>query len=118
MTDIVDRLRHIADLWEPDEKSSIQLEAAAEIERLRAALAARADGHSQWRPIETAPHETLVLLYSPPAWPSEAKCEVGFASTGRRTPAPDGGIFSNMSWHGYATHWMPLPFPPDSTEAS
>lgn len=148
MSDIVERLRsdrgagndHWQDVWE----------AAAEIERLRAALAAvvhgatrydedpdsavaraafdeglaaaiRAlpsptDGHSQWRPIETAPHETLVLLYSPPAWPSEAKCEVGFASTGRRTPAPDGGSFSNMSRHGYATHWMPLPFPPDSTE--
>lgn len=43
MSDIVDRLRHIADLWEPDEKSSIQLEAAAEIERLRAALAARTE---------------------------------------------------------------------------
>jgi hypothetical protein len=40
MTDIVKRLRHAAYLWEPDEKSSIQLEAAAEIERLRAALAA------------------------------------------------------------------------------
>lgn len=48
MTDIVDRLRHIADLWEPDEKSSIQLEAAAEIERLRAALAAVVHGATRY----------------------------------------------------------------------
>lgn len=48
MTDIVKRLRHIADLWEPDEKSSIQLEAAAEIERLRAALAAVVHGATRY----------------------------------------------------------------------
>ena len=80
---------------------------------------------SEWQPIETAPHEVLVLLYSPAAWPSEAKFEVGFASTGKEWPAPDGGRYSNRfirnhlpavafhrSHHGYATHWMPLPKPP------
>ena len=71
---------------------------------------------SSWQPIETAPHETLVLLYSPPAYPSEAKIEVGFASSGREWPAPDGGRYSNRSWHGYATHWMPLPEPPASMQ--
>jgi hypothetical protein len=67
-----------------------------------------------WMPIETAPHETTVLLYSPPVdGLYDGKIEVGFASSGRRWAHPSGGVSSNMSWHGSATHWMPLPLPPD-----
>lgn len=63
---------------------------------------------AQWQPIETAPHETNVLL----AWPDSTlpggwKVEAGMASWGWRR---DG--VSNMSEHGQATHWQPLPAPP------
>ena len=67
-----------------------------------------------WMPIETAPHEATLLLYSPPVEGLyDGKFEVGFASSGHRWPHPSGGMSSNMSWHGSATHWMPLPPPPD-----
>ena len=67
---------------------------------------------TDWQPIETAPHETPVLLYSPPDHFGRSTIEVGLASAGRTWPAPGGGTFSNRTWHGYATHWMPLPPPP------
>jgi len=62
----------------------------------------------EWRPIETAPHETNVLL----AWldwslPGLWRMEAGMASWGWRNE-----VASTMSKHGEATHWMPLPAPP------
>jgi hypothetical protein len=66
----------------------------------------------EWQPIETAPHDTLVLLFSF----SDGKQEVGYASSGSRRKLSDGSIVSNMSWHGHATHWMPLPPPPGGAE--
>lgn len=65
-----------------------------------------AESH-QWHSIETAPHETLVVL----GWYDENgvfKQEIALASAGRRYP----GGSSDMWWHGRATHWMPLPPPP------
>lgn len=66
-----------------------------------------------WQPIETAPHEVNVLL----AYWDEVlggwRIETGMASWGWRR---DG--VSNMSSHGQASHWMPLPSPPkDATDA-
>ena len=61
-----------------------------------------------WQPIETAPHNVLVLLYSPPNVTAlEGVIEVGYASHGWRR-----GDVSNMSHHGNATYWMALPPPP------
>jgi hypothetical protein len=94
-------------------QAEVDRDASAEILRLRAALEAE-----QWRPIETAPHETAVLLYSPPSYPSAPCMEVAFASSGREWAAPGGGRYSTKSWHGYATHWRPLPSPPDATASS
>ena len=62
---------------------------------------------SEWKPIDTAPHGELVLLWVPATQRTIAEMEVGAASWGWRS----GGI-SNMSYHGRATHWMPLPAPP------
>lgn len=57
----------------------------------------------EWRPIETAPHETLVVLgwFEDGVW----KQDLGLASAGQRWPTGA----SNMWWHGSATHWLPLP---------
>ncbi len=63
----------------------------------------------QWRPIDTAPHETLVVL----GWRDESgvfKQEIALASAGKRYP----GGASDMWSHGRATHWMPLPPPPEA----
>ena len=57
-----------------------------------------------WRPIDTAPHGVDVLLWCPVAGQSPAVMEVGQASWGWRNE-----IASNMSYHGRATHWQPLP---------
>ena len=56
----------------------------------------------EWRPIETAPHETLVVLgwFEDGVW----KQDLGLASAGQRWPTG----FSNMWCHGSATHWLPL----------
>lgn len=65
---------------------------------------------SEWQPIETAPHDVDILLAIPPSplvtrdWSFEA----GPASTGKRY---SNGA-STLSFHGSATHWMPLPDPP------
>ena len=57
---------------------------------------------SQWQPIETAPSDIQILLYSP--WShatNPGRIETGIYHNSR------GG-----SWHSWATHWMPLPAPP------
>ena len=64
----------------------------------------------QWQDISTAPHGEIVLLgwWTPDGLGnSNWDCEVACASWGWRT-----GSISNMSRHGQATHWMPLPAPP------
>lgn len=93
-------------------------ERAFYISQARAALSAIREPVSDWQPIETnePPHETLVLLYSPPCVTRpNGTMEVACASTGRTWDVPNVGRYSNMSWHGSATHWMPLP-PPPKTE--
>jgi hypothetical protein len=79
---------------------------------------AASDGavNDPWMPIETAPHETAVLLYVPPSEILDGSIEIGPPSTGRRVTLSDGSVASNMSWHGRATHWMPLPEPPPPPE--
>ena len=61
----------------------------------------------QWRLIETAPHEELVVLgwFEGDTW----KQEIGLASAGERY---DNG-YSSRWWHGQATHWAPLLPPPE-----
>lgn len=67
-----------------------------------------------WQDIEstTPPHDTAVLL----GWQdSRGGCwisEVAAYSTGERF---DNG-YSNLSLHGSATHWMPLPSPPQNSD--
>ena len=64
-----------------------------------------------WRPIETAPHGDDVLLYCPDRGDTNrSRIEVGPASQGWRNEA-----VSNMSYHPWASHWMPLPPPPADT---
>lgn len=64
----------------------------------------------EWRPIETAPHETLVVLgwFEDGVW----KQDLGLASAGQRWPTGA----SNMWWHGSATHWLPLPPAPGAED--
>lgn len=64
-----------------------------------------------WQPIETAPHETLVVLgwYEGDVW----KQEIALASAGTRYP----NGYSDRWQHGRASHWRPLPAPPTTPEA-
>ena len=71
-----------------------------------------APAKDNWQPIETAPHETLVLLYWHDALLDDCMIEVAMASHGKLYP---NGI-SSRSRHGRATHWMPLPKPPKTEE--
>lgn len=63
----------------------------------------------QWQPIETAPHEEMVIL----GWFFDGTFiqEINMYSRGERW---DDGHYlrSSMSYHGRATHWMNLPKPP------
>lgn len=101
-TDIVKRLLALARAEHDD--LAIADEAADEIERLREAL----KGAQVWREIESAPHDVEVLLgwnhWRDDYW----VMETGKASWGSRFKGGD----SNMSRHGSATHWMPLPAAP------
>jgi len=76
---------------------------------LRSATALRLSAGGGWRTIDSAPHGVNVLL----AYWDEAlggwHMEAEMASWGWRR---DG--VGNMSAHGQATHWQPLPPPPAS----
>lgn len=64
---------------------------------------------TEWLPIETAPHNEQVLLYCPERGiANHERIELGYASHGRRV-----GETSSVSAHSWATHWMPLPEPPN-----
>ena len=94
------------DLWNRHSNACLKAIAALEAEQPVAV--------EEWRPIETAPHEINVLL----AWPDSSlpggwRMEAGMASWGWRRS----GV-SNMSSHGQATHWRPLPTPPSSPRIS
>lgn len=63
---------------------------------------------SEWQPIDTAPHNVVVLLYSPYRdVTNPERIEIGCASFGSRCY-----VSSTISHHSWATHWMPLPAPP------
>jgi len=65
----------------------------------------------QWQPIETAPHDTLVLIgyWYRDEWVSEvAKATSGWRRNG----------VSTMSAHGQATFWQPLPAAPALSDTS
>lgn len=80
-------------------------QAETEIDRLRAENKIL----KEWRPIDTAPQDgSLILLGWWRTWSKvEFECEVkaaGNIDTGR----------PGTRWmHGQATHWMPLPEPPE-----
>lgn len=80
-------------------------------ERAAAALTAAIGKMEGWRPIETAPHDEVVLLYWKD-WADRIYMEAARASHGESFP----NGYSNMSRHGYATHWMPLPSPPPTSD--
>lgn len=64
---------------------------------------------ARWQPIETAPSNVDVLLFCPDRGcdSNRARIELGCASHGWRNEAAN-----NMSYHAWATHWMPLPAQP------
>ena len=62
-----------------------------------------------WQPIETAPHDEVVLLYWKD-WSGAEYMETARYSTGKRY---ENG-YSDYSQHSWATHWMPLPAPPSA----
>lgn len=63
---------------------------------------------NEWQPIDTAPRNVLVLLYCPELCQSNPeRIELDYASHGARV-----GQTSTISFHSWATHWMPLPEPP------
>ena len=61
-----------------------------------------------WQPIETAPHKTDVLMTWVHTMTGARWYEAGWASGGERV-----GCTSSKWFHGRATHWRPLPTPPE-----
>ena len=101
----------VASEWQLGGMDGLYSDFATEVAKRAVTSALEAE---RWQPIETAPHETAVLLYSPPSYPSAPCIEVAFASSGREWAAPGGGRYSNVSRHAWATHWRPLPSPPEA----
>lgn len=79
-----------------------------------------------WQPIETAPRDRNILIYTPPIWPGQT----GVKEAWWKSPY-EGAPMSQCSWETMtgtnlsadvhealdgtplgATHWMPLPPPP------
>lgn len=81
---------------------------------------------SDWQPIETAPEDEQILVWSP----AESRWDNGMAApvwTVVKSVMEDGeadffiehdGDGGYMSWQSaHPTHWMPLPDPPEQTGA-
>lgn len=68
----------------------------------------------QWQPIETAPANSKILLYCPDSGcpTNKERIELDYAKYGRRID----NISSSMSFHSWATHWMPLPQAPQTED--
>jgi hypothetical protein len=67
---------------------------------------------SEWRTIDSAPKDRMLLLFIPDAHSEKARIQTGsygINSNGRRLWVI-GGLFGFDV--GKATHWMPLPEPP------
>lgn len=81
--------------------------------RLFASALARKGAKAEWRPIETAPKdgtEILLLIQFPDQKPVFVVARYrGGASPWRWVPCEDGAASYSEE---YATHWMPLPPPP------
>lgn len=91
--------QHVAKMIELADARSALKRAEAE----RDAAVARA--MPEWQPIETAPHDVLVLLYCPDRGPANTeRIELGYASHGSRN-----AVSSSISRHAWATMWQPLP---------
>jgi hypothetical protein len=61
---------------------------------------------SEWQPIETAPSDTVVLLYTPHL----------HVTNPERIEARIYHVSRAGSRHAWATHWMPLPAPPSQPD--
>jgi len=73
------------------------------------AILALTNSDDGWRPIETAPRDTDVLLYCPRlALSNPERIELGQAVMTH-------GQERGWSYHSWATHWMPLPSLPNPT---
>lgn len=86
---------------------------SAENARLRADIAAaERKGAEGWQPIETAPHQTPVIL----CWEQRGvwAYDLGLASGGQNFT----NGYSNRWFHGSATHWLPLPPAPTGHDDS
>lgn len=92
--------------WEGEQAASASIN---DLIRARARAAIAAYERAMWRPIDEAPRNKMVLL----AWrnwrTTEWENEVNHASTGKRHESG----YSSISWHGEATHFRPLPAPPE-----
>lgn len=125
MSDLIERLRPryitVSGMQQPTRPSPLELEAADEIERLRAELAAR-----DWQPIETyvypgKGHRVIVFAHVK-SWINNK--EVTSARVGEAEfegYAPGEWAWANASceccygsMQGHPTHWMPLPKEPKS----
>lgn len=66
-----------------------------------------------WQPIETAPKDgTTVIAFMPSEEPSLAYC----AGAGRSRDGGDWWVWTERSYVGRPTHWMPLPAPPKTED--
>lgn len=72
---------------------------------------------SEWQPIETAPKDSRVLLYSPTLFCGYAHPGTWDRDQYAKKPRP----FWNFDWidrtnsrSNPPTHWMPIPAPPNS----
>ena len=83
---------------------------------------------SEWQPIETAPKETIILLFAVTDRREDGSIVNWKMATGWSTPASSGvrptfsatTDWAQWTWDGHRlgwwdhkpTHWMPLPDPP------
>ena len=70
---------------------------------------------AEWRPIESAPMDTRVLLGWFETWPNlvwRMTADIAGHANDMPAPRPFEGTRSNGWRHGQATHWIPLPQPP------
>lgn len=103
LREAVEYLYWYAHLYHNNERDTPRIKKSAEAKKLIEAAISELRAASQWRPIESAPDDTDVLIYTGECATPEIKISMAFCTKG--------------GWAaGFATHWMPLPTPPKEAE--
>ncbi len=112
--DLVRKALNLVHNYQIDESGLWTEHEVAEAIAALSRLTARIEALEQWQPIETAKPEEVVLLWHPGSKYQDQGSVIGYMMRMGPAMIP---IFGCTVFHeGDATHWRPLPAPPETDD--